>query len=346
MFDNVPFAASYPLYNSRTLGMSDSATSDLCAGAASEPDGIRGAFYATGVSAAKQWCHVTLGMPDAWAAGTGGDGVLLGVLDSGISLDHEGNLTHPDLRDPRRFQLGTDYIDPDRKPRDVTGHGTAMTGIVTGINWGSPVRICRVLNHRNECSVSSLGPAIREIVREGRNHGRKIVINYSAGGYTLSRDLLDAVSSAADSDVLLCCPTGNDWLRVAYPAALSDSIPGILAVGSTDREDKVALRTGRGPEVTFVAPGVDIHHPFPTYRVAGQLNAKLYSSSCGTSAATAIVSGLVSLVWSLRPTLTNVQVKQVLIDTARKLIPGLVRHSDWGFGRVDAAAAVRKVLSL
>jgi hypothetical protein len=62
-----------------------------------------------------------------------------------------------------------------------------------------------------------------------------------------------------------------------------------------------------------------------------------------TSYAAPIVAGIAALVWSANPNLTVAQVKQILLDTAT---PMDINSGAYGFGRVNAEAAVLKAIAM
>jgi subtilisin family serine protease len=64
-----------------------------------------------------------------------------------------------------------------------------------------------------------------------------------------------------------------------------------------------------------------------------------------TSAANPNLAGIASLVWSVNPTLTGGQVRQILTDTAMDL-GTLGRDNTFGYGLVNADAAVRRAAAL
>ena len=56
-----------------------------------------------------------------------GDGIKIGIIDTGI------NIEHPDFFNPdetSRFLKGYDFVDNDSLPRDTNGHGTQVAGII------------------------------------------------------------------------------------------------------------------------------------------------------------------------------------------------------------------------
>jgi hypothetical protein len=126
----------------------------------------------------------------------------------------------------------------------------------------------------------------------------------------------------------------------------------------------------RGPGVTVCAPGSGTH--VPSHRdgdldVISTKPGNNYGLHANTSAATPMVAGVIALMSSINPRLTPPEIKQILCLTAKKidllggdwktasnvlnpaLIPeGLAEHSyseRYGFGRVDAYAAVREVIA-
>lgn len=81
-------------------------------------------------------------------------------------------------------------------------------------------------------------------------------------------------------------------------------------------------------------------------------NGDYTSSFNGTSASSAIVSGVSGLILSVNPNLSYKQVEQVLKDTADKIDPSIARYKEngqsdiYGFGRVNATKAVQKALQI
>lgn len=296
----------------------------------------------------EQWALATVGAEDAWNLETGSSTqVLIGIIDSGISMTG-ASLDHPDLNAPGRYILGTDYVDGG-VPRDLRGHGTHVTGIaaaetnnatgVAGMNWNTRVYICRTLDGNGNGSSADFADAVEEIVDYAVAHGYRAVINYSAGGgANLTKQ--NACQYANTHGMILCAATGNDNAGpVIFPAAYSTMFDGVIAVGSTDSTDTVSSFSNVGPEVTVVAPGRNILSTMPTYAVTipAALN---YDELDGTSMATPLVTGLVALMWSRHPSFTNTSIRNCLTSTAVKLGPGTFDNA-WGFGRVDAEAALR-----
>ena len=299
---------------------------------------------------AQQWSLSKVKAPEAWDIETGKTTVVIGIIDSGISMAAAGGLDHPDLNDAARITLGTDFVDGGT-PRDLNGHGTHVVGIaaaagnnasgVAGMNWGSRIYITRTLDVNGNGSSADFADAVEEITDFAVANGLKAVINYSGGG-PANQTKLDACNYASSHGMILCAAAGNDFGgAVIWPAAYSTVVPGVIAVGSTTDTDAVSNFSNVGPEVTVVAPGSGILSTMPTYPVTipGGVN---FGTLDGTSMATPLVTGLAALMWSKNSGKTNAAIKQCLIDTAVKLGAGSFNNS-WGNGRVDAEAALKCV---
>jgi hypothetical protein len=103
-----------------------------------------------------------------------------------------------------------------------------------------------------------------------------------------------------------------------------------------------------GPEISVVAPGVDI----PTTDIQGSAGfgaGDFITDFWGTSAATPHVAGLAALLISANSTLRNVDVQRIIERTADKVgnLPYLLwgAHGLWndemGYGRINAYRALR-----
>ena len=292
-----------------------------------------------------QWGPPHIRADEAWDLNTGASDVIIGIVDTGISLTNSA-LDHPDLDDSSRYLLGTNYINGGQ-PRDDYGHGTHVTGIaaaesnnaigIAGMNWVSQVYACKVFDSFGYGVQSNAADALEEIVDYAVSVGKKAVINLSARWTTESNTLRDACKYVDDHGMILCAATGNDSSSVGYPAKYSTMYTGVIAVGSVDSSDKVSSFSNTGPEVTVVAPGEDILSTTPTY--ANSIGATDYDYASGTSMATPHVAALVSLMWSRHPAFASSKIRSGLTSTAVKLGQGTFDNG-WGFGRVDARGAL------
>jgi subtilisin family serine protease len=121
---------------------------------------------------AQQWALPKISAENAWDIEEGNGNVLIGIIDTGISM--QGSmLTHPDLDNATRYILGTDFVNDDAIPLDDLGHGTHVAGTagaetnnaggVAGVNWNSRVYVCKVFDENGNGSESDFESAARPL---------------------------------------------------------------------------------------------------------------------------------------------------------------------------------------
>ena len=137
-----------------------------------------------------------------------------------------------------------------------------------------------------------------------------------------------------------------------------DGIPrSVTSEGVTDdlwlKSSGGPTRDGREPGVDLSAPGQGLFAPVGTDSYWGTLRGNmpqgsngLYLRFGGTSASAPIVLGAVALMLQVHPTMSARQARQILRDTAREdTYTGAVPNNDWGYGKLDVHAAVKKALA-
>jgi subtilisin family serine protease len=233
-----------------------------------------------GADSSIPWGVARVDAPAAWSAGRGA-GVKVAVIDTGIDC------THPDLGCD--FAAGTNIVNPGARPMDDNEHGTHVSGTIAGRGVsGGPLGVApkaalipvKVLDGDGAGSLSDIVKGIEWATKAGVD-----VINMSLGGSTSSTAMERAVKAALAKGVVVVCAAGNsgpDPNTVGYPAGY----PGVIAVAASDRNDDVASFSSRGPQIAFIAPGVDI-----TSTVPGGKTRML----SGTSMASPHVAGLAAL---------------------------------------------------
>ena len=136
------------------------------------------------------------------------------------------------------------------------------------------------------------------------------IINMSLGGTAKSRTLEQAVDKAYEFGILLVAAAGNNGYdkkgTITYPA----SYDSVIAVGAVDQQNNRASFSSVGRQLELMAPGVGILSTVPNNG---------YASYNGTSMASPHVTGAVALVWEAKPSLTNIQLRNLLNDSATYL---------------------------
>ncbi len=116
------------------------------------------------------------------------------------------------------------------------------------------------------------------------------------------------------------------------------SHPNVIAVGRSRRDDHED-NSARGPQLAFLAPGVDV---VSTASGGGT------HTSTGTSFAAPLAAGVGALVLSVNPDLTAEDVRRIMCDTCDKIgdvtYDAAGHHDDYGFGRVNAFQAVIRAM--
>ncbi|MBI1825372.1 MAG: S8 family serine peptidase [Planctomycetes bacterium] len=277
---------------------------------------------------------------EAWAIHTGDPGtVTIAIIDSGVS-------PHTEFGSRLIAGHNTDNVFTPTLTTDGCPHGTHVAGIaaatgnnslgIAGITWGANIMPVRVLNG---CSgfVSSVANGIIWAADHGANVGNMSLQFYglSASDRQLFQNALDY---AHDRGMAMFCAAGNDNQGgsgvVAYPARLHNC----LAVSATTDQDLFAdvgtsttgWRSNYGPQVEISAPGDRIYSTLPS---------NSFAFLSGTSMATPHVTGVAALLKSYDPTLTNDDLRDLIIANVDDKGPfGWDDH--YGYGRLNAYNAI------
>ncbi len=288
----------------------------------------------------QMWGLAKINMPTAWDKTTGSRSVIVADIDSGIDGSHEDLAAN--IIEKRSFCGGSG--------QDSGSHGTHTAGTigaignnskgVVGVNWQVGIMALQVF-----CSSGggSMG-AISQAIDYATSHGAK-VINMSLGGPSGGQTLSGSISRAVSAGVTVVVAAGNCGTSPSRsgcgnpPRTISaDNIspandPKAITVGSTTISDQLSPFSSTGSSVDVSAPGSDIASTVPGSK---------YQSMSGTSMATPHVTGLVALMYALKPGITPSEVKSILESTAVDLgTPG--RDNQFGAGRINAKAALDAV---
>ncbi len=207
------------------------------------------------------------------AGATGGGGVTVAVVDSGIAYTEDA--THSPSPDflPTRFVPGIDLVDDDSTPEDENGHGTFVAGTIgeqitigtpatapdylTGIAYGASLMPVRVLDAGGVGSTDDVAAGILWAARNGAD-----VINLSLNFDPAVKScrqvptVCSAIRQAKRLGALVVGAAGNvldgpGGDRAYFPAAA----PGALGVGATTRDGCLAAYSDYGRRTDLLAPG-------------------------------------------------------------------------------------------
>jgi subtilisin family serine protease len=234
------------------------------------------------------------------------------VVDSGVDTSNKGlsDAIYSQGNDNKDFYYNDDTI-YDSYLQDY--HGTYIANTIacndseSKIYGVAPeVSILPIKFLRN--TSGSVSDAIRAINYACEKCAK--IINCSWNFTEYSAELYNVIAS--HPDVLFICATGNSNLNLdkdnIYPA--SYNLKNILSVLAVDNTGKVYSSSGRGMQVDIAAPGVNIITKFPENDIT-------YVS--GTSVATALVSGVTALMFSVNERLTPKEIIDIVTKNVNRI---------------------------
>lgn len=287
----------------------------------------------------------TLEVDQLHQEGLTGQGVGLVVMDSGA--------VHPDLQN-RVVSFKDFFNGKDEKNYDDFFHGTAIATAAAG--WGGPVPgvapkanliVLKVTDENGGVEAFEVKKALAW-AKENRERYNIQVINMSFGLMDGQAKVAAAVKELSDLGVLVCTSVGNDG---PIPRKLNEfkASPDLLTVANCDvhgtagsADDTLVAQSSRPPEgdpngADISAPGADI--------IAGRPDGDYYRfSDGGSSLATALTSGVLTLWKEALPNLTMDQVKEALEHTAVPM--SNVPENAQGFGVLRAKAGLEYLRKL
>ncbi len=314
-----------------------------------------------------------LGTPDAdidmeaaWDITQGSSSVKVGILDTGLKLDHPEfedriwiNSTEVDDgidNDGNGFIddfNGWDFANEDNDPSDDNGHGSSVGGILgatgnnsigyAGIDWNCKLMSLKILDEDNFGYYSWWTDAIYYATNNGAN-----ILNMSVGGSSYSSSMEVAVDYAHASGVtIFACMMNENNNLTYYPAGYNNTI----AVGATDTDDSRCNPftwgggSNYGNHIDVSAPG---NHIYGINHVSNY-NFNWYWG--GTSQATPHVAGLGSLLAGLVPGISPDSIKSIITITAQDTVGDTSEDMiGWdqyhGWGRINAHDALSLVVDM
>ncbi|MBL8228511.1 MAG: S8 family serine peptidase [Bryobacterales bacterium] len=326
-----------------------------------ENTGQGGGLVDADVDAHTAW-HTTMGSPN----------ITVAIVDAGIDTSHE------DLNSPGKivFPIDLDVDPPDNNPFG-DAHGTACAGVavatqnnargVSGVAPGSrlmpikaaagatsdQIRLARAFQYLADRGADvascSLGPdGVPWIMREWMQEAIDYATTYGRRG--------------RGCPIFWAGGNGNESISTDQVVSYERTI----AVGACNNLDRRSAYSDFGPELDMVAPSSDDPPPqgTGTRRITTTTNTGAGSAKVdpsrnyidifgGTSSASPLAAGIGALVLSINNNLSWEEVRQILIDSAKKIDsaahpylpaplgrPPGTRNDLYGYGKVNARRAV------
>lgn len=282
-----------------------------------------------------------------------GQGVVVGLVDTGI----DG--THPALKG----KIALFYDAAAGKvtaPVDRQSHGTHTTGTILGGDRES-VKIgvapqAKMIGSAALDGYDKMLKAMQFMLdpdgNPSTNDSPRLISNsWNAQGAPDIELFYRAITAWEAAGILPVFSAGN-----AGPGAQTitkpHEHPSVIAVGATDSGFKIASFSSRGPAMfqgksiqkpDFTAPGVNVLSTVPGGR---------FEEMSGTSMACPHAAGIATLLYQVNPKFTPQNVREIMMKTLRFVDPNgnpiqqPVWNAAYGFGRLDAYAAVKAALGV
>ncbi|MBE3582552.1 MAG: S8 family serine peptidase [Limnochordaceae bacterium] len=261
--------------------------------------------------------------PEAWGVHKASGNIVIGVIDTGVWIDHpdlQGQIwTNPgEIPDNGKDDDGNGYVDDvhgwDFFNNDATVwdigdddyHGTHVAGTI-GALFNNGIGSAGINEHIQIMVLKFIGPnggstqdAVAAI-QYATKMGARLTTN-SWGGSEWDQALYDAIQQSSEQGMLFVAAAGNDGVDTDvaphYPS--SYDLPNVISVSSSDWNDQLSSFSNYGTQtVDMAAPGSYILSTY--WKLVDGKAVPSYAWLSGTSMATPHVSGVAALLLDMYP---------------------------------------------
>ena len=301
------------------------------------------------------WNIEQIKAPQVWDMGYDGSGVVVGIFDTGVEVEH------PDLASKYRggdnswFDIHEEHATPVDNAGSYSGHGTGIAGIILGGNAGEKYIgvapgakwiAARIWNDDGDEAPTSDVHKIFEWFMDPdgdpETDDAPDVVN-SSWGFKLFEtfpwcltDFQDDIVAWREAGVIPVFAAGNSgpWF---FSGESPGNYPETISVGATDSSDNIAFFSSRGPNNCNLDIFPDVSAPGMFISTSAPGGG--YTSMTGTSPAAPHVVGTIALLLDANPDLSIDEVETTLRETSTPL--GFFHPNfSYGWGRIDALEAV------
>jgi subtilisin family serine protease len=213
---------------------------------------------------AKCWWLNDFSIQQLWDKGLTGAGIKIAVLDTGVSLPHDGLDIDAGTNCGDITNSQTTFLDIDKD-----AHGTHCMGIIkaantafgiTGVAFNSDVFVCKVSADINAATgetdddIAYIEMGINWAIEKGVD-----IISISKGFFSDYKNIQPTVQAALNKNILIICAGGNNtatnsYTEIFYPAFYDEC----LSVGALQQGNIIAGSTITSGRLKLLAPGINI----------------------------------------------------------------------------------------
>lgn len=286
--------------------------------------------------------------------------VIVAIVDTGIDYDHQdlkenvwtnkneipGNGIDDDQNGYIDDIHGINTLNRDRggnatsDNKDTEGHGTHVAGIIGAVqnnNFGiagiaQKVKLMSIRTVPNDGDEKD-ADVVEAFVYAAKNGAKLINCSFGKSVNEGGMAVADAINYIGkDFGTLVIAAAGNDSVDIdkkpTYPASFPTDY--LMVVASTEKTGNMSYFSNFGIEnVDLAAPGGAIYSTLPNNQ---------FANLSGTSMASPVATGVAAEILSIRPDLTALELKALLIDTVTKK-PTFETKIKSG-GRIDLLRAI------
>lgn len=293
--------------------------------------------YSTGCvndASLKQWSLALVKAPNSWEVSQGSSTIKVAVISTGVSANSpQDNFNELSSQVVTGYNT---YDDSTNTNDDFGGYGigTLDAGIIgaksnnsfgmAGIAWNVSIAPVKVCDFGGTCPISNF---VEGINWASANGAKLIHISVAHRDVTNTADqdaIRNAIANAQSKGIIVIGAVGNVPTNPGFLA----SVPNVIAVGATDKNNVISSFSARTSNVDLVAPGE---------AVVTIVRGGCCLSKSGTELAASHVTGAAALMLSAG--VPAAQIPNALFQTATDLGPG-GKDNDYGYGLLNICAAL------
>jgi bacillopeptidase F len=307
---------------------------------------------ATGTSTTAEWNLNAIHALDLWHLGFMGNGVSVGIMDTGVDLNHPAY--------QGQWRGGTNsWYDPNGEhstPYDAAGHGTQVTGLIAGgvyndkaIGVAPSARwiAVKIFNDAGISSYSIIHQGFQWMLDpdgDSDTGDSPDIVNNSWGLDNINNCSLEFqpdIQVMRAAGIMTVFPAGN-YGSSSFTSISPSNNPEALAAGAVDQSLAVASFSGRGPSACGDASYPEVAAPGVNVKTADLTSGGGYPDSyvivSGTSYSTPHLTGALALLMEACPGVSVDKLESSILQSAHDAgEPGA--DNSYGYGIVDVKKA-------